>query len=641
MQFQHALALPLLGGLLIAGQTPGIAQDLDIGEVVVTANRIPTDNSEIGSTVDKITRQQIEDQSQSYVTDYLSLVPGVNVSTPGGAGQEASLSIRGADKKYIKTLFNGIDISDPTSTQVQTPYQNLLAGGIDNIEILKGSQSTLYGSDAIAGVIGISTLGGIPLGVHQRISVEGGSFGTVRGGYSLTGASDTGKAALGIYGVTTKGISAALVNGTAPSDTNPGHLEKDGFRDLNVTFAGQQRINDNVTVFGSALWIDAAGDFDDGGYPPTDNDFNNFTTDQKAGRIGVNVDLLGGRSRNTVSFQANRIDRGLHLVSSFGPYDTQYRGLRTKLDYQGAFDLSRWLTLQYGADYERQRAHSSDSYGADATNRASITGVWSQVDIKPVEGLTLTAGLRHDEHSAFGGHTTYRLTGSYRLLGTATRLHGSFGTGFRSPSLFELYDVYTGNPNLKPEESRSFDAGIEQKFLDGRMIGDLTYFQLNTDDLIDYSFATSHYVQLPGLTRRNGMEASLKWLASPRLQLGAAYTYTHTRQPNGEPRPRIPEHDIALSTRFKPTEKWAIDATAHIVLDTVDAVSPSYGTIAEVPLDDYVLLNARISYKPRKNMEIYLRGENLLNQKYQTIKGYATSGFGVFGGLTIDFGGAT
>jgi vitamin B12 transporter len=637
MQINFRNAISVLAILAASGAAPALAQDLDIGEVVVTANKTPTEKSKVGSTVTVITKKDIDKESKATLNDYLTLVPGMNVSSPGGMGQESSLSLRGADKKYIKTLFNGIDISDPTSTQVQTPYQNLLIGGIGSVEVLKGSQSTLYGSDAIAGVIGISTLTGIEPGIHQEISGEGGSFGTWRGGYSLSGADDTGKAALGIYGLDTAGISAALANGVPAVDSNPSHLERDGFQDFNINFAGEKQITDYFSVFGAALYINAKGDYDDSGNPPTDNTFNRFDTQQKAARLGFNLDLLDGRLKNTFAVQASQIDRGLNSVSIFGPYDADFRGERTKAEYQGSFEASRWLTLQYGADYERQSAHATDNFGTDTNESFSIGGLWGQAVVSPVENLTLTAGLRHDEHSEFGGHTTYRLTGSYSLPDYGTRFHSSYGTGFRSPSLYELYDPFAGNSALRPEESKSFDIGVEQTFLDGRFVGDVTYFMLDTDNLIDYDYTTSRYVQLPGTTHRNGVEVSLSWAATSWLDLGASYTYTHTRQPDGERRPRIPEHDFAIAATVRPAEKWAVTGVVHTVLNTVDRISPSFGTFVNVPLDDYVLVDAKVSYKPTEATEIYLRGENLLDQKYEVVKGYGTPGLGVFAGFKATF----
>lgn len=622
-------AVLAISALALQAASPAFAQMVDIGEVVVTPNRTATDRTKVGSKVETVTQEEIEQESKPLLTDYLTLLPGIHVAPPGGRGQETSLSIRGADKKYIKTLFDGIDISDPSATQVQSAWEHVIAGPVTGIEVLKGSQGTLYGADAVAGVIGISTLGGIDLGIHHEISVEGGSFGTVRGGYRLSGASETGRAALNIHGLHTDGISAA--------DSRFGNTERDAYRNVTATFAGEQRVTEAFSVFGSALYVDSFAEFDDSGNPPRDNPFNEARSTQRGARVGFNADLLDGRFRNTVSVQGYDVDRDLHTVSSFGPFDGNYRGQRAKADYLGAFDVSDWLTVQFGLDHERQSAKVTDNYGTNTSESFGLTGIWGQVIVEPVAGLTLTGAARHDEHSVFGGYSTYRLTGSYQLADFGTRFHASLGTGFRAPSLYELFAPFgTGNPDLKPEESTSFDIGVEQTFLEGRMIADVTYFQLDTKNLIDYSSSTFSYVQIPGVTRRNGVEASLAWAATPWLDIKAAYTFTRTRQADGLRRPRVPAHVAALSATVRPAERWEITGTARAVIDTEDRVSVP-GGFQDVAVDDFVLVDARVSYRPTDNTELYVRGENLLNQKYQTVKGYGMPGIGVYAGFRARF----
>jgi vitamin B12 transporter len=634
---KYIVPLAALPAAAFGVANPAFAET-DIGTIVVTPNRTPTERAKTGSKVEVIDEKRLAAEEKPRVGDYLTLVPGVYVSPPGSGGQETSLTVRGADKKYVKTLFNGIDISDPTATQVQTSWEHLIAGGVAGVEVLKGSQSTLYGSDAVAGVIGISTLGGVDLGVHHEVSIEGGSRGTVRGGYKLSGASDTGKASFTLDGLSTDGISAALANGTAPLDLNPNGLERDGYRNLTATVAAEKQLTEYFSVFGSGLFINAEGEFDDSGSTPLDNELNNGSTAQKAGRIGFNLDLLDGRFRNTASVQMFDVDRDLTQVSAFGPFDANYHGQRAKLDYQGAFEATEWATLQFGADHEWQGADVTDNYGTDTSDQFSITGLWGQAIVEPVQDLTLTLGARHDEHSVFGGYNTYRATAAYLFAETGTKLHGSAGTGFRAPSLYELYAPFgTGNPNLLPEESVSFDLGVEQSFLDGALVADLTYFLLNTDNLIDYSYATFSYVQVPGVTRRQGIEASLSWAATDWLDLAGAYTFTHTEQPDGLRRPRVPEHDIALSATVRPAEKWEVTGTAHAVLDVQDRISPSFGTFVDVDLDDYFILDAKIAYRPNDNTELYVRGENLLDEKYQVVRGFGMPGIGVFAGAKLRF----
>ncbi|WP_173932054.1 TonB-dependent receptor [Chelativorans sp. Marseille-P2723] len=621
-----ALAIALVAG------TAG-AQDHDLGVIVVTPNRAPAALAETGSSVSVISREEIEEQSMPLVTDYLDLLPGVSTTSPGGPGTETSLSLRGAPRRYAKTLFNGIDISDPTNTQVQTSYQYLLSGGIDSIEVLKGSQSTLYGSEAIAGVISLSTLGDIDPGVSHIIAGEGGSFGTARAGYGLRAATTQSRLSFNATGLHTDGFSAAA-SGT----------ERDGYENITMDIAGEHEFSDMFSVFGSALFIDAEAEFDDAfSIPPQDDPFhaNRNKSRQLAGRAGFNIDLMDGRLKNTFAVQGLALNRDIHTESSFGPYNADYKGERFKAEYQGSLETTEWLTLQYGADYERQNAQFTDDAGSLPINAsANNTGFWGQGLLTPVEDLTLTLGLRHDEHSSFGGETTYRASASYLFSATDTRLHASFGTGFRAPSLYELFappfyvgGVPIGNPNLQPETSTSFDIGLEQRFLDGRLIADVTYFQLRIDNLIDCIDVVPfecQYIQIPGTSTARGVETSLSYHVNDRLSLAGAYTYTHSVDQTGARLPRVPRHSIGLMASYKPAEKWTISAAGKIAIDTVDT--------DDAALDDYFLLNAKVAYHPTDQTELYLRVENLLDQDYQTARGFNTPGFSVFAGFKARLG---
>lgn len=622
-----ALALALLS-------TPAAAQDLDIGEIVVTPNRAPTDRGKTGAKVDTVTRREIDEQGKPNLVDYLGLLPGVAIASAGGAGKDTSLSLRGADKKYVKTLWNGIDLADPSSTQVQTAFEHLGIGNATGIEVLKGSQSTLYGSDAVAGVIAVSSLGGIDLGTHQQVSFEAGSRGTWRGSWGATIADEQGKAAFNLTGLTTRNGSAAGVNGTNPAlDPDPARLEDDPYRNVSANMAFDRALGDGVSVFGAGIVTVAHSDFDDGGYPPRDNAFNQGGLRQFAGRTGFRTESEDGRLRHTFAIQGLDIARTIRTVSGFGPYDADYAGRRAKGEYQGAFDLDERLTLQWGADVTAEASASSDNYGSNTQASATAGGLWAQAIITPIETLTLDAGVRRDHHSSFGGHTTWRLAASWTAR-PGTRLHASAGTGYRAPSLYELYAPFYGNAALQPEESQSADAGIEQTFLDGRLVGDVTAFLLNTKNLIDYDFATSTYQQTPGVTRRYGVETALRWAATDWLDLTGAYTYTEAHQADGARRPRIPRHAIALTAAARPAERWEVAASARIALDTVDIVS---SVPPLQPLDNYVVVDARLAYKPNEATELYLRAENLLNQKYATVWGYPAQGIGVFAGVKAKF----
>ncbi|WP_048648061.1 TonB-dependent receptor plug domain-containing protein [Nitratireductor soli] len=608
------LAVPVL---------PAAAQDFDLGTIVVTPNRAPTDRSKVGSSVAVVDSEEIEAQSLPVIVEYLDLLPGVSISSPGGRGAEGSLSVRGAPRRYVKTLYNGIDISDPTNTQVQTSYQYLLSGGIDRIEVLKGSQSTLYGSDAIAGVISLSTFADVEPGIAHVIQGEGGSHGTLSGSYGLRAANEQSKLSLNVIGFRTDGISSAAAG-----------TERDGYENITFDANVEHAFSDVFSVFASGLYIDAEAEFDDDGAVPGDNPDNTNFSKQLAGRIGFNLNLMDGRFTNSVSLQGFNIERDIYSTT-YGPYNGTFEGTRVKADYQGGFEINERLALQFGADYEQQNAkYADDSVGSTPTDDSfHQAGAWLQANLQPVDNLHVSLGLRHDDHSGFGGHTTYRFTGAYLIPDLGTRLHASLGTGYRAPSLYELYAGFgTGNPDLQPETSFGFDFGVEQKFLDERITADVTYFQLDIDDLIDCVPTgpfSCQYRQIAGTSRQRGVEASLTYAVNDWLELGGAYTYTRSVDQNDMRLPRVPRHAIGLTAAVRPAEKWTLSATARANIDTVDT--------GGAKLDDYLLVNAKLAYKPTEDSELYLRAENLLDQRYQTARGFNSPGFSVFAGFKAKF----
>lgn len=594
------------------GESGGIVLDTI---VVTSANRTPMELARTGSTVEVITSEDIAARSLPLVADYLTLLPGISASQAGGIGQTGGIFMRGLPGRYVKTLYNGIDISDVSSPQVQTQYEYLLTGGISSIEVLKGSQSTLYGSSAIAGVVDMSTLGRRRPGVHHLIEAEGGSFGTFRGRYGFDAANEASRLTGNISGLRTEGISAAA-----------GFPERDGYRNVTLDLNAEHRFNEAFSVFASALHIDAKADFDD---PGADNLFNRNFGKTTGGRGGFNLDLLDGRVKNTFSVQAVHVERDIR------PSNDEYLGKRLKFDYKGSFEADKRLILQYGADHERQEAKGIRSWNPVPSSGSNhLTGFWAQGIAEPLDNLVLTAGVRRDEHSEFGGHTTYRGTASYLIDATGTRLHASTGTGFRAPSLNELYDPDSGNTALKPETSTSFDAGIEQALAGGALKLGATYFRLEIKDRIDWTAAG--YDQVPGTTLSEGVEASFTYAAADWLDLGGSYTYTDSKTDRGVRSLRIPRHAVVLSAIVRPAEKWTVSADLRYVADIIDTDFNTWPA-TNVTLPNHALLNARVSYQLNDAVQIYARGENLFDQDYQTILGYASPGIAGYVGMRAQF----
>lgn len=606
------------------------------GVTIYSANRTPTDAAKVGSSVEVITEKELEGRSQTYVKDYLETLPGVNFSQNGPPGTTSTISLRGAYGRYVKVLVDGIDISDPSGPQTAVSFEHLLVGDVSRIEVLKGSQSTLYGGEAVGGVISIETKAAQKPGFSQRGNAEYGAFNSFRGAYTAGyAAADGSNVSFTVQGVDSDGFSAAAAG-----------TEDDGYRNLTVSGRGEYFISPAVKVFFAARSLDARIDYDNaydsyGVWPNSiyvlNDSFVYGTTRQQAGRAGTEISLLGGAFVNTLSVQGMEVQRD-NFEQGLGR-TSWYDGDRIKGEYKGVLTFNDKLSLLAGADWERTGADNPELVDRIT---ADIGGVYAQLMMEPIPGLVLTGGGRVDDHSDFGRFNTYRLTGAYLVPGTETKLHASLGTGFRAPSLDELYGSYGfapdyGNPSLEPEESKSWDAGVEQGFLRGKLKVGATYFVLDTDNLIIYNSNCGFpgalcNENLPGTTHRSGVELTAAALVSEGVAVRAGYTYTDTETAEHERLIRVPRHNFVVGVDLEPLDKVELNVTAKYVADTLD---DSYDARGVLSLEDYVLLSAKASYEFQPGWKAYVRGENLLDEDYETIIGYGTAGVSVYGGIQM------
>lgn len=591
------------------------------GIVIYSANRTPTDAAKVGSSVEVITEKELEARAQTYVKDYLETLPGVSFSQAGGPGGTSTISLRGTTGGYVKVLVDGIDVSDPSNTVTSAHFEHLLVGDIARIEVLKGSQSGLYGGDAVGGVITIETKAARKLGFSQSGGAEYGAYNTWRGAYTAGYlAADGSNISLSVQGVTTDGFSAAAAG-----------REDDGYKNLTFSGRGEYYLSPSAKIFFAARSMRARFDFDGTisvpPFSPADADHHGRVT-QHAGRVGTEFKLLDGALTNTLAVQGMRIERDIFAGIDSGWFE----GDRIKGEYKGVLRFNEVLSLLAGADWEETGAKTNNTAGR---NTADVSGVYAQLMLEPIAGLVLTAAGRIDEHSAFGNFNTHRFTGAYLIPGTETKFRGSYGTGFRAPSLDELYGSYSfkpdyGNPNLLPEESESWDAGIEQGFLNGRFKLGATYFEIDTLNLITFNSDTCFnpgglcLENASGVTHRSGVELSAAAQISSGITMTAGYTYTDTEKADGTRLLRVPRHALAVGFDLKPMDKVEANVIVKYVADTLDG-NPA--------LEDYWLVNAKVAYEFSPGLKAYVRAENLLDEKYQTVSGYGTPGLSVYGGI--------
>ncbi|MFT3975088.1 MAG: TonB-dependent receptor [Amaricoccus sp.] len=618
---------PLLAAFafpLVALPVAAAAQDAStddgatvLPEIIVSANRTPTAAAATGSSVSVITAEDITADGRPFALDILSTQPGISVSQAGPAGSTSGFAIRGAPQQYVRVNVDGIEISDPTSTQVQPSLSGLLLDGVGRIEVLRGSQSALYGGQAVGGVIDITSPRATEDGLQSTYLLEGGTYGTARAAYSLAGRNDRGDFGLTVAHLRTDGFSSA--------EEADGNTEPDGYDGTRVSATGTFQATDSLSLFGSAFTQHESGDFD--GYDPvtfqlTDQD-NTYDTTTWGARGGF--DLTTGALENRLAVSWYDIDRD---TDEEGLGASNFTGDRLRLEYLGGYTVSDALLLQLGADWTRETADTTSPYG-DTSGDADVAGVFGQAIWQPLDTLTLTAALRNDDHSEFGSQPTGRLSAAWEAR-PGTTLRASVGTGFRAPSLYELYSPSFGNPDLDPETSVSADLGVEQVFADGRAQVSATLFLLDIDDLISF---TTRYEQVPGTARSRGVELAGSYALTDSVSLTGAYTYTDARDANDARRVRIPLHDLNLGVEATPMPRL----TAGVEVQYAAGLPDEPFATSAAWRSDYTVVNARVSYAVTDAAEVYLRAENLLDEQYQTVKGYSTSGSAVYFGVRGTF----
>jgi vitamin B12 transporter len=590
------------------------AQDaLDLDAITVTANRgEATDLTRTGSSVAVITQEDLKNSGTTRLADYLTTLPGLSLSGNGGLGTSTNLRIRGADGRYIGVYIDGIDVNDPASTQVSFDFGSLTTQGISRIEILKGAQSALYGADAIAGVVNITTNQATKPGLSQGYAAEYGSYNTTKLAYNLSYLGARGSFATTLSHVRTDGFSVA--------DENDGNTEADGHEATRLSFSGDYELTETVTIGGAAFWATAETEVDEYSGGPTDGLIPDDMSDRDQVGLRAFARIDAGAIRHEFSAQYYQIDRRFSGTKKGVPYSDPSKGQRWSLAYQGQTELSV-ATLTFGADATREAFRNTGDDG-----RNDIFGLWAQADWHLGDQLEMVTVLRHDDHSTFGGKTTGRVSLGWLPQPDLT-LRAAIGTGFRAPSPYELYSSTYGNPDLSPETSTSYELGVEKRLGESRF--NATLFRTEITDLIAYDRTTSAYDQTTGTSWMQGVELSAETPLTERIGLTAAYTWTDSQEAGtGKRLARVPLHDIALGLTAEVTP----DLTSALTLRHVAGVTEKTGD-----MPDYTTVDLSLRYALSTQTEVYLRVENLFDEEYQTSLGYGTSDRAAYFGVRSNF----
>jgi len=623
----HAILAALVPTAALAadGQTGGATL---LPETVVTATRTTVPGREVGSAITVITGEELQRRQITFVSDGLRQVPGLAVNRTSSFGSSTDVRIRGAEANQTLVLIDGVKVNDPALSS-QFDFGNLLATDIDRIEVLRGPQSVLYGSDAVGGVVNIITKRGSG-GPRVSASAEYGSFNTRQSNATLSSGNKFYDVSLNGGYLETDGISSA--------DSRNGNTEEDGDRNRLIQGRFGLRPTDNVEIRLDGRWQGTKVETDAFGNVAED-DFSFTKGIERFGRAELKFSLLDKHWDH--SFSGSLFDNKLKSDGgSFGGASTN--GLRQTMQYQTDFKFdtpdvaAAKHTVSLGASGEREQVITNNAFSAvDRTLKtASLYGLY-QIDLW--DRLFLTGGGRHDDNDFFADSTTFRLTAALQVPEIGAKLHASGGTAVKNPTVFELFgftSTFSGNPNLKPEKSQGFDLGVEKSLWGDRVVADVTFFHNRIEDLI-LGFGNTA-VNQDGDTRISGLEFSAQAELFDGLNVGANYTYMTTDDADGNELVRRPRHAAGLTVNYAFLEKKRANANLTLAYNG-QQTDVAFGPVRRVVLDDYVLLNIALSYRINDHVQVFARGENLLNQTYQEVFSFGTPGIAGYGGVRVSF----
>ncbi|MCX5813351.1 MAG: TonB-dependent receptor [Proteobacteria bacterium] len=637
---KHPISLFLLFLIFIFPHVAKCQQLHSLDEIVVTATRVETPVEEVASSISIVTSKEIEDKKEPMVLDVLRGLPGVDVTQTGGLGRSSSIYIRGANPEHTLVMIDGMEVNDVMHFGRLYDFSDLTIDNVERIEVLRGPQSTLYGSGAIGGVINIITKKGAGK-PKFFVSGEGGSYNTFRESAGLEGSLKNFYYSLGISHINSKGISSAY-----RKDSN---IETDGYDNASFSSRFGFTLGKHVNTDFIVHYTKTRSDIDNGGGRGGDDVNNIYRAAQLLLKGKVDIALFEGKWIQSIEFATNTNDR-----TYFNPRDFQhpddaekssYNGRLNKIGWQHVVEAHKTNTLTFGVEYKEETGKSDyrwiNAWGTGTTlfpeKSAHNTGYYIQDQVKLGEQFFGTIGLRLDDHSEIGSKITYRIAPAYFIKKTGTKIRGTYGTGERAPSLYQLYAPATvwgavGNVNLKPEESKGWDFGIDQDFFNEKVTLGITYFSNKFKNLIDYD-NTLGYVNI-GKAQTDGVEFSTRIKARDDLTFDFSYTCMDTEnQDTGESLLRRPKNKFSADTSYSFSEKGSIHLRVLYTGQRRDWMPyPSSGIVG-----GHTLVNIATKYNITKQIQLFARIENLLNRQYQEVRGYGTPGFSMYGGFKVAF----
>ena len=580
----------------------------EIENITIRSTRIPAGAKDIGSSLYIISEDQIKARGFKDAIDAISSAPGVTSKQNGSFGGVGTIRIRGASSSQTLVLVDGVPVNDSSSPAGGYNFEYLNTSNIQSIEVLKGSQSTLWGSDAIGGVINIYTKQ--PESTSFGASAEIGSFGLKRGSADINFAGSNSR-----FRVST---SKTSVDGISKADEKDGNSEDDGFESESYSMSGSIDL-DSLILKGSLSYMESQVEYDSYGFATGVQDGDERSnTDEFIGSISAIFDLFDDKLQNSIFISQSDINRYYY---SNGSFSFGAEGKRELIRYQGNIEVNEFNKVAFGLESEESKVDVDES---------TIDGSFLLYEFRPNSKIIISTGIRNDDHEGFGSKTTRRISGTFKPSDNLI-IRSSWGEGFKVPTIFQSTYFCCGatsaNSSIRPETSTSYDFGFELFFNEMNSNFSITYFNQDINDQINFSFGVGGYENIDNVNSE-GFEIALDYEISKLMSLYLNYSYIDSVDENGSSLFYVAKDSGEAGLIYEPNNSYS----GSIIARYNGSESSSYGKI-----DSWIRFDVNGSYKLSGTNELYFRIENLLDEEYQQIFGYGTPERSGFIGLRSKF----
>ncbi len=608
------LLLGLLCSLSVHAQpTQQVADTLQFDDIFVTASKIPTALRATTKPVLVIGQDIISRSAGKDISQLLSEQAGLLVNGAfSNPGKDKSLYVQGAASKYTLILVDGLAVNDPNGLGGASDLRNFSLDNVERIEIVKGSISTLYGTDAIAGVVNIVTKKPANTDVQLNGTASYGSYGNYKTAFGVSGSQNEGSYSINFSREGSGGISEA------EDRDDVGGFDDDSFDRNALAVRTSIKPAEGLSISPFFNYTGFEGDYDSGS-------FTDGTETYESSLVNPGIQASYATGNFSVDAGYNYTSSEQIFNSAFGT--SEFIGKLQNADIFATYQVNEYTKILGGVNYQNMEI------GGDAIPTADILSPYLNALLTSWNGFSVEAGLRLNEHSEYGSNTTYSISGSYYII-PDVRVLVSYGTGFKAPTIAELFGPFGANPDLDPEESVYFNSGLEVYLLENRLTGSFNFFTRNIEDVI--AFTGAGYIN-QDKQEDIGVETTLRFRVSDELSVSGSYTYLDGERTSvdfiGDPTTsdnllRRPDHHIGLGLNFRPLPELSVSVNGEYVGERADLFFDlSDFSSTEVTLDAYTLINAYAEYQFLDGaVTTFVDIKNLFNTDYTEVYGFNTIG---------------